>query len=158
MNIKKARLSDTKEIVELFTNTINKVNSKHYTKKQIEVWAPNKINLEHWEKRFNKSKPYIVKKDNIIVGFFEFENNGYIDCFYVHHNYQQQGIGSILLSKILQIAEKNNLDMIFANVSITAKSFFENNNFEVKKKNIIERGGEELINYTMNREISNKTM
>ena len=156
MNIEKANLNDTKEIVELFTNTIHKINIQNYTQEQIEVWAPNKIDYQKWEKRFKKSKPYIAKHNNVIVGFFEFDKDGYIDCFYVHHNYQRQGIGLILLNKIINIAEKNNLDMIVANVSITAKSFFEKNTFTIKKKNIIKRDNEELINYTMTRQISNK--
>ncbi|MAC83958.1 MAG: GNAT family N-acetyltransferase [Arcobacter sp.] len=157
MNIEKATLNDTQEIAELFTNTIHKINIQNYTLEQIEVWAPIKIDYEKWEKRFKKSKPYIAKKENKIVGFFEFEKDGYIDCFYVHYNYQSQGIGSMLLNKIVKITEENNLDMIFANVSITAKYFFEKNNFEIKKKNIIKRDREELINYTMTRQMSNKT-
>lgn len=156
MNIEKANINDTKEIVELFTNTIHKINIQNYTLEQIEVWAPNKIDYQKWEKRFQKSKPYIAKRNNVIVGFFEFGKDGYIDCFYVHHKYQGQGIGLRLLNKIINIAETNNLDMIFANVSITAKSFFEKNSFNVKKKNIIKRDNKELINYTMNKQISNK--
>lgn len=155
MNIEKATSKDTKEIAELFTNTIHNVNIQNYTKDQIEVWAPSTINYEKWKERFTQSKPYIAKENNKILGFFEFEKDGYIDCFYVHYNYQGKGIGSLLLNKILKIAKKNNVDIIFANVSITAKSFFEKNNFKVKNKNIIKRDKSELINYTMIYQISN---
>jgi len=71
MNIEKATLNDTKEIVELFTNTIHKINIQNYSQEQIEVWAPTKIDYKKWKNRFEKIKPYIVKSNNKIVGFFE---------------------------------------------------------------------------------------
>jgi len=156
VNIETATLNDTKEIVKLFTNTIHKINIQNYTQKQIEVWAPIKIDYEKWEKRFKKTNPYIIKKNNKIVGFFEFETNGHIGCFYVHHNYQRQGVGNIMISKIIDLAKEQRLDDIFAEVSITAKPFFEQNLFITQNNNIVTIDNVELVNYIMIRQISNK--
>ena len=108
MNIEKYKKEYAKELAQLFTNTIHLINRKDYTQEQIESWAPTKIDYQTWENRFEKTKPYIVKNNNEVVGFFEYENNGHIDCFYVHHNYQRQGIGNIMMSKIIEIAEEKN--------------------------------------------------
>jgi len=154
MNIEEYKSQYVEELAQLFTNTIHKVNKKDYTKEQIESWAPSKIDYKKWKNRFEKTKPYIVKNNNTIAGFFEFENNGHIDCFYVHHDYQRQGVGNIMMSKIVKIAEEKKLDEVFAEVSITAKPFFEKNSFIVERENIAKRDNIELVNYIMRRKIS----
>jgi putative acetyltransferase len=53
------------------------------------------------------------------------DSNGYIDCFYCHHNYQQQGIGSQLLHHLETIASALGIRRLFSEVSITATSFFQ---------------------------------
>lgn len=158
MNIEKYKSQYVEELAQLFTNTIHKVNRKDYTKEQIESWAPTKIDYKKWENRFDKTKPYIVKSNNKIIGFFEFENNGHIDCFYVHHNYQRQGVGNIMMSKIIEIAEEKKLAEIFAEVSITAKPFFEKSSFVAQRKNIVKKDKVELVNYIMTKQMSNKTL
>lgn len=40
--------SDCMEITELFYNTVHIVNSKDYTKEQVNVWAPGQADLEKW--------------------------------------------------------------------------------------------------------------
>lgn len=42
MVIRKYYLSDCKEIIELFYNTVHIVNAKDYTKEQLDVWATGK--------------------------------------------------------------------------------------------------------------------
>jgi len=157
MKIEKYKSQYVEELAQLFTNTIHKVNRKDYTKEQIESWAPTKIDYEKWKNKFEKTKPYIVKNNNKIIGFFEFENDGHIDCFYVHYDYQRQGIGNLMMSKIIEIANEKKLDKIFAEVSITAKPFFEKSSFVVESKNIVKKDKIELVNYIMTRQMSNKT-
>lgn len=157
MKIEKNKNQYVEELAQLFTNTIHKVNRKDYTKEQIESWAPTKIDYKKWKNRFEKTKPYIVKNNNKIIGFFEFENDGHIDCFYVHYDYQRQGIGNLMMSKIIEIAKEKKLDKIFAEVSITAKPFFEQNSFVVESKNIVKKDKIELVNYIMTRQMSTKT-
>ncbi|MBN9230901.1 MAG: GNAT family N-acetyltransferase [Legionella sp.] len=40
--------------------------------------------------------------DNTIVGFTEFESNGHIDYFYVHHEYLGCGIGSSIMAEVFK--------------------------------------------------------
>lgn len=114
--------------------------------------------MKKGKKDLKKTKPYIIKKNNKIVGFFEFETDGHIGCFYVHHNSQRQGIGNMMISKIIDLAEEQRLDEIFAEVSITAKSFFEQNSFITQNKNMITIDNVEFINYIMIRQMSNKSL
>lgn len=52
MIIRKYKSSDCNEIVQLFYNTVHKINAKDYTKEQLNAWATGKIDLEKWDKSF----------------------------------------------------------------------------------------------------------
>lgn len=143
-----------KEIPELFTNTIHKTCHKDYTKEQLNAWANPNIDYKVWEKRVNKTKPFLAVIDDKLVGFTEFYDD-YIDCFYVHHEYQGQGVGKALMSTILDEAIKNGIKVLRVDASITAKRFFESFGFVEVKKNIVKRNNQELINYSLELKVKN---
>ena len=93
--------------------------------------------------------PIVATTDNQIVGFAEFENDGHIDCFYVHHQFQNKGVGSALMKEIEQQALHKNISKIFAEVSITAKSFFLSKGFIVTKEQLKKIRGFDLKNFVM---------
>ena len=53
------------------------------------------------------------------------------------------------LRNALDIAKEKNIDKIKADVSITAKPFFEKFDFIEVKKNVVKRNNVELINFSM---------
>jgi putative acetyltransferase len=137
-----------KEIVHLFTNTIHKTCDKDYTKEQLNAWASLDIDYEKWDKKFEKSKPILVLNENQIIGFSELYDD-YIDCFYIHHKYQNKGVGAFLLKYIINVARKKSLKKIKLDSSITAKLFFESFNFKEVKKNYVKRNNQTLVNYSL---------
>ncbi|RXJ66346.1 histone acetyltransferase [Halarcobacter ebronensis] len=139
-----------KKIPELFTNTIHKTCNKEYTKEQLNAWANLHIDYNSWEERLNKTKPYLAILDEKLVGFAEFYED-YIDCFYVHHEYQGCGVGKMLLNHIFKIAKEKKQTLLRVDGSITAKPFFEKSGFVEIKKNKVVRNNIELINFSMQR-------
>ncbi|WP_428025637.1 GNAT family N-acetyltransferase [Arcobacter sp.] len=152
IQIKSYDNSFKKDIPILFTNTIHKTCSKDYTQAQLNAWANPNIDFKIWEQRVAKTKPYLAIIQNKLVGFVEFYED-YIDCFYIHHEYQGMGIGKSLLEHVLSIAKKNNVFKIRVDVSITAKPFFEKFGFKQIKINHVKRCEEELINFSMELDI-----
>ena len=60
-----------------------------YSEKQVNAWAPSSSlepdGLEDWKKKWAKVVPIVALQGDNVVGFTEFETNGHIDCFFVHH-------------------------------------------------------------------------
>lgn len=142
--------ADAPALAAIYFNTIHNINSKDYSPEQLHVWAPiSSLETDGWMRKWQKLIPIVAVIDNKVVGFAELESNGHIDCFYCHHEYQGCGVGSALLNGVEDSARKNKLNKIFAEVSITARPFFEAKGFTVKKQQSVVIRGVELTNFVM---------
>ena len=147
---RKYQHKDARALADIYYHTIHSINLRDYSKEQVDAWAPSSsLELEGWEKKWSEKAPIVALIGNKVVGFAEFELNGHIDCFYVHHEFQGEGVGSALMAAIETDAKEKNITRIYAEVSITARQFFEGRGFHViNKQNVVIRGVE-LINFVM---------
>ena len=86
---------------------------------------------------------------NQILGFADLEENGCLNRGYVHKDFQGQGIGQMLLDVREEKAKLLGLEKIFSDVSITAKPFYEHNQFILIKKQLKVLGEVSFIQYRM---------
>lgn len=147
--------ADASALAAIYFNTIHNINSKDYSPEQINAWAPvSSLETDGWMRKWQKLIPIVATIDNKVVGFAELESNGHIDCFYCHHEYQGCGVGSALLNEVENSARKNKLNKLFAEVSITARPFFEAKGFTVKKQQAVVFREVEFTNFVMEKLLS----
>lgn len=153
MNFRKATLSDLKEMQELYVNTIRFVCQKEYNPQQIDVWISGINNTDRWIEVIRTQFVLLALIENKIVGYGTLKEANYIDFFYIHKDFQRQGIAAAILTRLEFEAQKRNSKTITSDISITAKPFFEKKGFIAKaeQKNIKE--GVELINYKMEKNL-----
>ncbi|MBY0378785.1 MAG: GNAT family N-acetyltransferase [Rickettsiales bacterium] len=151
IQVRRYQGGDIKFLSQIFYNTIHTVNAKDYTKEQLDAWAPwsSVQNYSGWKEKLEKIRPFVALIGNTIVGFAEFEPSGHIDCFYVHHKFQGAGVGSALMQEIEKEAIEKLISRAYAEVSITARSFFEAKGFQTVKQQTVQIRGVELINFVM---------
>jgi putative acetyltransferase len=150
IKVREYQKTDAAELATIYFNTIHIINIHDYSEAQVNVWAPEKArDPQGWMLKWEKIPPLVAVINDQPVGFAEFESSGHIDCFYVHHEYQGQGIGSLLIQSIFNEAQKQNINRIFAEVSITARPFFESKGFKVLKQQTIILQGVKLSNFVM---------
>lgn len=92
--------------------------------------------------------------NNHLLGYGTLKDGHYIDLFYVHKDFLRQGIAGKLLEQLESQALKSQTEWLTADVSITAKPFFERNGFRViaeQKKRI---KNVELVNFKMGKRIN----
>lgn len=153
--IRKFEDADTKQIAALFYDTIHSINLQDYTQEQAEAWAPQLSGIEQEErvKRFAQSLgeciSYVADNDGIIIGFADITENGYLDFMYVHKDHQRQGVASALLSILEEEAIQLGVQRIWANVSITAKPFFERHGFVTVQLQTVNVRGVCMNNFKM---------
>ncbi len=153
MNLRKYHPHDCKEIVELFYNTVHSINIKDYNEAQISAWAPEHIDLAAWNHSLIENYTVIAEENNIIIGFGDLNASGYFDRLFVHMDYQKMGVASLIATKIETFAQKNNIKQITVNASITAKPFFEKRGYTIIRQQAVERRGQTLINYAMEKHL-----
>lgn len=146
---------DLEKIIKIFHDTVHKVNINDYTREQVEVWAPDIIDVEMWDKTLSGHHTFVAVRDSVVIGFGDIDVSGYLDRLYVHHDYQRQGVATLICDRLESMIDS---DMtIITHASITAKPFFENRGYKVVKEQTVERSGIFLKNYIMELRASEKT-
>ena len=102
MIIRKYQSSDCKGITELFYNTVHTVNAKDYTKEQLDVWATRQVDLKKWNQSLQEHCSMVAVDNEIIVGFGDIDKDGYLDCLFVHADYQGKGIATAVCNQLEQ--------------------------------------------------------
>ncbi|MCF7352728.1 GNAT family N-acetyltransferase [Vibrio sp. CK2-1] len=140
---------DAQILWQLFFNTVRQINVRDYTQAQVEAWAEDKSDLTDWIEKMKGNQPFVATLNDKIVGYADLQGDGYINHFFCHHQYQGCGVGKALMLHIHEQAKQRNLARLHADVSMTAKPFFEHAGFIVKEKQSVSLRGQQFTNYRM---------
>ena len=138
---------------QLYIETIKSVCKNDYNPEQIEAWIYGVNNKERWIEIIEKQYVLLAIIENKIAGYGTLKDGNYIDFFYVHKDFQRQGIADKILTELELEAKNQDSKTITSDISITARPFFEKKGFVVKAEQKNVRLGAELINYKMEKEL-----
>ena len=151
--IRRFRNGDEDVLRQLFFDTIRTVNRRDYTDEQVRAWAPEIYDTEHWGNRMRNLNPFVCEIDGEVAGYADLQLSGYIDHFYVSRKFQRRGVGTALFERIEQEAKAHQLKELSADVSITARPFFERFGFAVVKQQKLTINEVMLTNFHMSRKL-----
>lgn len=140
---------DHPAIAEIFTRAIHEVACEVYTPAQCAAWSDKAPNLEHWQKRCEQKRPFVFERDGRVVAFLELDDDGHIDCMYVHPDAGRQGIASALIDVAIQECTAAGLSRAFVEASLCARPVFEKKGFQVLEQQQVALGEERLTNFKM---------
>ncbi len=153
MIIRKYTPADTQQIMDLFYDTVHAINRQHYSAAQVAAWAPRAMNSHQWGRSLSHHHTYVAEVQSMIVGFGDFADNGHLDRFYCHKDYQGVGVGTQLLAALEQAAKTQGITCLVTEASITAKPFFEKRGFVVVNEQQVIFRGVTFTNYVMEKEL-----
>ncbi len=143
----------TEEIVKLFYSSVHAIDSKIYSNKQKQAWTPIPPDYDQWRLRLARNKTYLAIINHKVAGFVVLELNGYIDCIYTHPEHEGKGVACLLYSNVGIFAKARNMEGLSIKASIVAKPFFERRGFVVQHKNRVEKSGQNLTNFSMEKQL-----
>ena len=149
MDIRKYKSEDCVEIAKLFYNTVHEINAKDYTRQQLDAWATGNIDMHAWDKSFLEHNTLVAEENNVVVGFGDMDDSGYLDRLFIHKDYQDKGIATAIITKLERQAATHDVFVFTTHASITAKPFFEKHGYHVVRENKAIRNGVELTNFIM---------
>jgi putative acetyltransferase len=147
--IRRALPGDLPIILELFIETIRTRCTEDYTPAQIEAWTSSAQDGMKWKKRIANDYFLVACLDHEVTGFASLKKEGHIDLLYVTRHKKRKGMATALYDALRFEALRQGKTKLTADVSITAKPFFERHGFVVVKENIDLINGIDLINYSM---------
>jgi putative acetyltransferase len=152
--IREYKPGDAAAIVRLFYETVRSINLKDYSKEQVEAWAPQLPDHEVWQARMSRRCTLVAEDAGEVIAFAELVSDGCLDMFYCRRDFIGQGVGQYLYRAIEAKALGMGLQRIFAEVSITARPFFERCGFSASRPQTVKRAGVELPNFRMEKSLA----
>lgn len=151
--IRKMTLEDVDTVARLFYGTVHHVNRQDYTLAQCDAWAPDLAITPPYFFDLLKNDAYVAVIGDKIVGFADLTDKQLLNCLYVHHHHQRQGIGLALLNRIEQQAQQKGYCALFTEASITALPFFMAHGWTALSQQQVICQNEVLTNYRMRKDL-----
>ena len=153
VTIRKYTKSDVQSLLALFHDTVHSINRKDYTTEQLNAWMPSAVeSMDIWKDRFKKEKTLIAESDGKVVGFGGLQDKQ-IGMLYVAGDFQGKGAGTALLKTLEKKLRKAGVQTATAEVSITARPFFEKRGYSWVKDNRKMVNGQEFLNFFMEKDL-----
>ncbi len=131
MIIREFRIGDESALHQVFFSAIHQIATQDYTPEQINAWAPTEIDRDQWIKKMWSINPLVVEIAGKIVAYADVQSHGYIDHFFVSGTAARQGVGSLLMTHLQQLAAAQQIPVLTAQVSLTAQPFFTKFGFTI---------------------------
>ncbi|MGO4194451.1 GNAT family N-acetyltransferase [Rhizobium sp. YAF28] len=139
---------DSDATIEIFLRAIREVSSRDYSPAQINAWAQVEDPAKWAERRISRPA-WIADIDGKPVGFSDLIADGCLDMMFVHPEFQGLGVASRLLARVEQETLASGMERIYTHASLTARPFFERKGFVVVTQQTVEKRGQKLDNFVM---------
>lgn len=149
--VREYRKHDLEAVVALFGRSVRQIARRDYDDQQISVWAPEHPDMQAWVDRLSSGTVLVAEEGERIAGFARLDEGGNIDLLYVDPSCERRGIAKRLVEELTEVAKERGLRQLHADVSVTARPFFEAQGFEVVEGQSVERRRIVLKNYRMAR-------
>lgn len=140
---------DLTELLNLFCETVHRVNAADYTLAQLNAWAPETPDWAQWNSSLQAHDSLVAWMDGRIAGFGDLDASGYLDRLYVRWDLQDRGVGTALCDALEAHAKALGCPAVTTHASITAKPFFLARGYILLRSQQVERAGERLTNYVL---------
>lgn len=141
---------DSESTLALFLAAITETASADYSAEQIDAWAaPQDRDLDDWDAAMQARGSFVATIDAELAGFSDVSHDGYVDMMFVAPTFARRGVARMLLATGEKLAREWGVGELSADVSITARPFFESQGFVVVAEQRPVRRGVSLTNFKM---------
>jgi putative acetyltransferase len=141
---------DAADTLAVFLAAVTQTASADYTAEQIQAWAaPQDRDLDRWDAAMEARKSFVATIDTELAGFSDGGSDGYVDMMFVAPKFARRGVARTLLAAAEKMARETGARELSADVSITARPFFESQGFAVVAEQSPVRRGVSLTNFKM---------
>ena len=150
VEVRSYRSEDANATLTTFLEAIKETAAADYSPEQVAAWArPEQRTVPEWDRALRGRNSYVALLDEQIAGFSDVSSDGYIDMMFVSPRHSRRGVASALLTHLQDHARVHGARGLSADVSITARPFFERHGFAVVTKQHPVIAGVQMTNFRM---------
>jgi len=127
ITIRDYTLADLDAVIDIFQRAIREAASRDYTPEQIAAWSS--VDRDGWAGWRLTRPTFLALVDGGPAGFSDLEPDGHLDMMFVHPRFHRMGVATALAQHVEEEARRLGLKRIYAEVSLTARPFFERRGF-----------------------------
>lgn len=146
--------TDAAPTLAIFIDAITITAATDYSPEQVQAWArPEDRDAVSWHLSMSGRSSFVATVDDEVAGFSDIDDHGFIDMMFVAPRHQRRGVARALLVEAERRARERGATSLTADVSITARPFFERAGFSVEREQHPVRQGVRLVNFRMSRSL-----
>ena len=145
--------ADAPVLAEIFQASVEELTGEDYSAAQQAAWASLADDVEAFAARLAENLTLVATIGGSIVGFASLKGTDHIDLLYVHPAAAGQGAATLLSDALEKLAGARGAKRLTADVSDTARGFFEKRGYEAQQRNTLAVGDEWLGNTTMEKNL-----
>ncbi|MFD5214554.1 GNAT family N-acetyltransferase [Microbacterium sp. NPDC058345] len=150
VTIRDYRAADAPATLRVFLEAITITASADYSPEQISAWArPEQRRLDDWDRSMSARSGFVALVQGAVAGFSDVSGDGHVDMMFVSPAAGGRGVGRALMHEVEARARQAGAPRLWADVSITARGFFEHAGFTVQTEQHPVTGGVRMTNYRM---------
>ncbi len=132
IKIRPFRPADESQLADLYEATVRRWAPDLYTPEQVEAWAMVARDTDRFHSMLTTGRTFVaVDASNQPVGFSGVKDSGRIASLYVAADATRNGIGTALLSHVVDYASKMRFTPLWSEASFLSRPLFERNGFTV---------------------------
>ena len=145
--IRTAEAADIFQLAQLYYETVRQHAPQHYTEAQTQAWANFALNQSQFAQLFTDATTFLMEDEGEILGFAGLASDGHVTAVYVRSDRLGQGIGSQLMTSLLERAKIQNIPRLYAEASEFSLGLFLKFGFHQFDSEIVERDGVQFHRY-----------
>jgi putative acetyltransferase len=146
--------ADAPVLAEIYQASVEELTGEDYSEAQQAAWASLADDVDEFGKRLAGGLTLVATIGGSTVGFGSLKGADHIDLLYVHPAAAGQGVATLLADALEKLAGARGAKRLTADVSDTARGFFERRSYEAQRRNTVSVGDEWLGNTTMEKRLA----
>ena len=144
MDLRLCTQADLPAVLNLFRTSVHTLCRADYTPAQLSAWAPADTDEAPWARRLQCQTFLLAEEDGDLMGFASLEGD------YVHPRHARRGVGTVLCDALERQCTGQRITV---HASLTARPFFARRGYRTVEPHEVQRRGETLTNYLMEKEL-----
>jgi putative acetyltransferase len=139
---------DIPVLAAIFAESVMALAADDYSEPQQEAWAAQ-ADEEGFASRLGAQLTLVATLEGVVVGFASLKGKDIIDMLYIHPDYAEQGVGTVLCDALEKLAAARGVAELNVEASDNSQGFFATRGYAPNQRNSRTINGEWLANTTM---------